>query len=73
MDDILIFNPPEDTPLGGCYAELKQERKKKEVFKIALINLIAVEELRVLRDEDESFQQTFSQVLEQAKHILKTI
>jgi len=73
MDELLFFEPPEDTPLGGCYAQLKDSRKRTKVFKVALENLVAMEELREIRGGEEDFQKTFSQVLEQAKFILKTI
>lgn len=71
MSNLLNFNPPEGTPLGDCQAQLEDLKKRKLALKIALKNLVVMEELKVVRGEEEKFKETYKTILTQAKIVLK--
>jgi len=70
MGNKLTFEPPIGTPLGDCYQHVSKLVTKNKILKIALENLLTMEEYKQTRGEESKMH---SKVVLQAKIILKTI
>lgn len=69
-NDTLKFEPPEGTPLGDCNKRARELDEKRIALKMALRNMVDMEEYRKVRGEDERFLKLYPRILADAKMVL---